>query len=167
MRRSVASVVDVATQNAAIELGMLIGMGKSRRLLAVVGDAEPRPSDLPPGQLTIRRSSSPLANQPTLLREFDSWFRRVAEDIQPQLAEEPLRLLEARQYRAAVVSAVTHLEAVFRSALEKDEKALGRTRSLSALADIAASHGVLTKAEHQRMRSWMRVRNSVVHSGET
>lgn len=50
----------------------------------------------------------------------------VAADTQLQLAEETLRLLDARDYPAAVISAVTHLDALLREALEKDETLPGR-----------------------------------------
>lgn len=61
------------------------------------------------------------------------WFKRcaarlgclhrvtVAADTQLRLAEETLRLLDALDYSAAVLSAVTHLDALLREALEKDE----------------------------------------------
>ncbi len=67
------------------------------------------------------------------MRPTTIWFKRfaarlgclhrvaVAADIQPRLADETLRLLGARDYPAVVISAVTHLDALLRAALEKDE----------------------------------------------
>ena len=90
----------------------------------------------------------------------------VAADIRPRLAEEPLRLLEVREYRAAVISAITHLESLLRRALDKEEKLAGRAYSLRPLAELAGSRGLLVDEEQLRVREWMRVRNMVVHSQE-
>lgn len=174
MRRSVAAVVDVTTQNTILELGMLMGMRKALHTLIVV-EASTIPSDLgndtvaphskgPIASVIVRRSKGPIANQPDLLQDFESWFRRVAADIRPRLSEEPLRLLGIREYRAAVTSAITYLEALLRTALEKEEKLPGRAYSLGSMADFAFQRGLLTAAEHARIRDWMRVRNVVVHS---
>jgi hypothetical protein len=159
----VAAVVDVTTQNTILELGMLMGVSRRPQLLVVVEDDAVLPSDVA-GLLVVRRAKQPVADQPGFLESLEGWFRRVAADIQPLLAEEPLRLLAAREYRAAVISAVTHLESLLRSALEKEERRPGRAYSLGPLADLAARRELLTNHEHQRLRDWMRVRNMVVHS---
>jgi hypothetical protein len=166
MRRSVAAVVDVTTQNTILELGMLIGMSRPLQTLVVVEEGAVLPSDLA-NQVVARRAKGPIADQPALLHKFEDWFRRVAADIQPRLAEEPLRLLSVREYRAAVISGIIHLESLLRAALEKDEKLPGRAYSLGPLAELAARRELLTAAEHQRIRDWMRVRNMVVHSQES
>ncbi|WP_443147732.1 SIR2 family protein [Nitrospira sp.] len=166
MRRSVAAVVDVTTQNTILELGMLMGMQKPLQTLVVVEEGTVLPTDLA-NQRIARRAKGPVADQPKLLHSFDEWFRGVAADIQPRLAEEPLRLLGAHEYRAAVTSAITHLESLLRTALEKEENLLGRAYALRSLAGLAAKRGLLTEAEHQKLRDWMPVRNMVVHSQES
>lgn len=166
MRRSVAAVVDVTTQNTILELGMLMGMKKPLQTLVVVEEGTVLPTDLA-NQRIARRAKGPVADQPELLHSFEEWFRGVAADIQPRLAEEPLRLLGVREYRAAVTSAITHLESLLRAALEKEEKLPGRAYALGPLAELAARRELLTAAEHQRLRDWMRVRNMVVHSQES
>jgi len=166
MRRSVAAVVDATTQGTMVELGMLMAMRKPLQTLTVVEEGAAIPSDLAK-QMVARREKGPIADQPALLRAFDEWFRRVAADIQPRLAEEPLRLLSVREYRAAVTSAITHLEAVLRAVLEEGERLPGRAYSVGQLSDLAGKRELLTAVEHQRIRDWMRVRNMVVHSQET
>ena len=166
MRRSVAAVVDVTTQNTILELGMLVGMSQQPHVLVVVQEGTALTSDVAL-QMVVRRGKRPVADQPELLKYLEDWFRSVAMDIQPRLAEEPLRLLSAREYRAAVISAVTHLESLLRAALEKDERLPGRAYSLGPLAVLAAQRELLTQSEHQKLREWMRVRNMVVHSQHT
>lgn len=166
MRRSVAAVVDVTTQNTMLELGMLMGMRRPLQTLVVVEERTVLSSDLADHEVA-KRAKGPIADQPALLRTFEDWFRGVAADIQPRLAEEPLRLLGVRQYRAAVTSAITHLESLLRAALEKEERLPGRAYSLGPLAELAARRELLTTAEHQKLRDWMRIRNMVVHSQES
>jgi hypothetical protein len=129
----------------------------------VVEEDSVLPSDVA-NLVVVRRAKKPVADQPGFLESLEGWFRRVVADIQPLLAEEPLRLLVAREYRAAVISAITHLESLLRSALEKEERLLGRAYSLGPLADLAARRELLTDQEHMRIRDWTRVRNMVVHS---
>lgn len=166
IRRSVAAVVDVTTQNTILELGMLMGVPRRPQLLVVVEADAVLPIDVA-DVLVVRRAKQPVADQPAFLETLEGWFRRVAADIQPLLSGEPLRLLAVREYRAAVISAVTHLESLLRSALEKEERLPGRAYSLGPLAELAARRGLLTDQEHQRLREWMRVRNMVVHSQES
>lgn len=166
IRRSVAAVVEVTTRNTILELGMLMSVARRPQLLVVVEEDAVLPNDIA-GQLVVRRTKQPVADQPKFLRSLEAWFRSVAAEIQPRLAEEPLRLLEAREYRASVISAVTHLESQLRSALEKDENLPGRAYSLGPLAELAARRRLLSGDEYQRLRDWMRVRNEVVHSQNT
>jgi hypothetical protein len=162
-RRSVAALVDVTTQNTILELGVLMGVTQRPKLLVVVEGDAVLPSDVA-GQLVLRREKGPVADQPQFLASLEKWFRIVAAEIQPILAGEPLRLLATLEYRAAVTSAVTLLESVLRSALEKEERLRGRAYSLGTLAELAARSELLTPQEHQRVREWMSVRNMVVHS---
>jgi hypothetical protein len=165
MRRSVAAVVDVTTQNTILELGMLMGMSRPLQTLVVLEEGAVLPPDLT-NQIVARRGKGPIADQPALLRSFEEWFRRVAADIEPRLAEEPLRLLGVREYRAAVISAITHLESLLRTAIDKEERLPGRAYSLGPLAELAARRELLTSAEYHRIRDWLRVRNMAVHSQE-
>jgi len=165
MRRSVAAVVDVTTQNTILELGMLMSMSRPLQTLVVVEEGAVLPIDLA-NRIIARRAKGPIADQPTLLRSFEEWFRRVASDIEPRLAEEPLRLLRVREYRAAVISAITHLESLLRTALEKQERLPGRAYSLGPLVDLATRRGLVSSKEHQQVRDWLRIRNMAVHSQE-
>lgn len=165
MRRSVAAVVDVATQNTLVELGMLLGLRKPLRTLVVVEDTGVLPSDTA-NLIVVNRSKKPLADQPALLEALEKWFRNVVDEIRPALDDEPLRLLDAREYRAAVISAVTRLESLLRSLLEREEPLPGRAYSIGQLSQLATARGLLLPTEQQRLRDWMRVRNTVVHTGE-
>jgi hypothetical protein len=159
-------VVDVATQNTMVELGMLLGLRKPLRTLVVVEEAATLPPDVA-NLMVVQRTRGPLADQPAFLQALERWFQQVADEIRPALEEEPLRLLNAREYRAAVIAAITHLESFLRLVLEKEEPLPGRAYSLGLLSELAAARGLLLPEEQRRLREWMRIRNMVVHSQES
>lgn len=165
MRRSVAAVVDVTTQNTMLELGMLMGMHKLVQSLVVVEEGATLPSHLAK-KMVVQRAKRPIADQPALLSALEDWFRRVASEIQPRLAEEPQRLLGAREYRAAVISSITHLESLLRGTLEREERLPGRAYSLGPLAELAVRRELLSEEEYVQIRDWIRIRNMAVHSQE-
>lgn len=161
--RSVAAVVDLSTPNALLELETLLRISTPSRILVVVDQGAALPTAFPRVRV-VRRSMQPIADQPAFLEDLENWFRLIAAEIQPRLEAEPLRLLEAREYRAAVISAMTHLESLLRSALDKEERFPGRAYSMRPLAELAVQRELLTPQEYQKLRDWIQVRNMVVHS---
>jgi uncharacterized protein YutE (UPF0331/DUF86 family) len=166
MRRSVAAVIDVSSQNTLLELGMILEMRPPLRIL-VVGEAHAvLPWDVA-NLRAVRRNNAPIADQPELLATLRTWLRDVAAELQPRLAEEPQRLLGVREYRAAVISAMTLLESVLREVIfEIPEKIATRARSLGQLVEMAEDRSLISAEEKQRIREWLRIRNMVVH-GQT
>lgn len=168
MRRSTAAVVDVATQNTMIELGMLMARRENIRTLPVVeeGTGTMLPINLY-DIMYVRRTRAPIADQPLFLESMEEWFALIGNEIRPTLEDEPLRLLRSREYRAAVIAAVTYLETFLRLALERHEELpSSRPVPLGWLSEAASKMGLLNADEKDRMRSWMRIRNRVVHSQE-
>jgi hypothetical protein len=78
---------------------------------------------------------------------------------------EPRRLFEVREYRASVISAMTLLEAKLRERFNKVPwPQARRPLSMRSLIDQALAEGLVTPEVRNRIDSWMRVRNEVVHS---
>jgi hypothetical protein len=165
MRRSVAAVVDVSTQNTLIELGMMMSSPRPLKALVVAAVGAAPAADLARSTF-VSRDARPLADQPDFLRVVEAWFRLVAEEINPALADEPLRLLNAKEHRAAVVSAITLLESVLRSVLERKEPLPGRAHSIGPLVDLATTRQLLMPDEQRQIREWTRIRNTAVHGQE-
>ena len=165
IRRSVAAIADASTQNTIAELWMIMSSKKIATTLVVVEQGASVPFDAD-GLVILRRSNTPLADQPDLLTAMHSWLTNVASRIQPVLQEEPARLLGAREYRAAVMSAMALLEATLRSALEKSERLPGRAYSLLQLSELAAQREIFSPQEFRTVREWMRIRNMVAHLQE-
>ena len=88
----------------------------------------------------------------------------TAEALRPNLMAEPQRLLNQREYRAAVVSAITLLESRLRQVAEVDEDSRGRLLAIGRIAELALKRGLVTQDEYPELRHWIAVRNSAVHS---
>lgn len=173
MRRSTAVVLDVSSQNTYFELGLIRSIERSIPTLVIVQDELPQGAlagldlgrDVPAHEFRVlHRSSRPISEQPGVLEQMEHWFRTVATRIAPELAEEPLRLFEVKQYRAAVIAAMTYLESLLRRRMEfpvvNKERFLGMNRIVSAAAEVQ----VLTADEIGQIREWMKVRNAAVHT---
>lgn len=127
-------------------------------------------------QVPASARSFPIIHRNSLLtEEADAFIEQLAEKLREIAADmgidrnqEPRRLLEAKEYRAAVISAMTLLEAWLRDQLNKGTWTdVRRPASLRQLLDLGATHGViqLRPADAHRLANWIKVRNEAVHTG--
>lgn len=101
--------------------------------------------------------------------EFVMSLIRSLKDIAPrQLARqtsEPQRLLDMREYRAAIISALSLLEVTLRKKLDlAPAQSVNRPMSMSRLLDLATNQGLVNVDQESTIRSWMRIRNEVAHT---
>src|SRR5205085_1086596 len=98
------------------------------------------------------------------VEELARQLREIANQIGGQL-DEPRRLYEAKEYRAAVISAMTLLETTLRQRLEKEFGTDYAKRPLTRhLIDHAAERQMISRDAKERIYHWMRVRNEAVHT---
>ncbi len=98
-----------------------------------------------------------------LLEEFDGWFKRLSDRVGPVLVEEPERLLKAKEYRAAVVSAISVLEMELRLALDDSSDRDRRFLPGLALIEEAIDRGLVDLSWRARIQNWWKERNLIVH----
>ena len=99
------------------------------------------------------------------ITELGNRLRAIAIESGVGRSAEPRRLFEAKEYRAAVISAMTLLEATLRERLNKSSwPNVRRPLSLRSLIDLAVEQQIIPSEFKQRADSWMRLRNEVVHS---
>jgi hypothetical protein len=115
----------------------------------------------------------PVLQRPNVITDnpegFISDLRGTLQDIAAQAGiespAEPQRLFQAREYRAAVISAMTLLESKLRERLNKLPWPLTRRPlSMPALLDLAVEQQVIPQTLRIRVDPWIRTRNEVVHS---
>ncbi len=155
-------VVDASTSFTVAEARMA-ERGKRSKVLIISADAARLPRDL---------SDNSVVNRPDLvsgdvgdfLRRLEDWFLGATEDLAPTLEEEPTRLLKAREYRAAVVAAITLLEARLRRGRVNSKSESPRSIPLRTMLIDALTSELISNQQHQQILTWTKLRNEVVHN---
>jgi hypothetical protein len=88
---------------------------------------------------TVRRPSSPTVDDQDFVRRIQDWLRTAAQELAPRFAAEPARLLEKGEFRAAVVAALTSLEAALRERLPISPDPKNRPIALTQLLELGQS----------------------------
>ena len=137
---------------------------KALRLIIVVTDHEQAPlsaQDLP----IIRRPNIITEDPEDFIGQLGETLRRLSAELGVSRQAEPQRLLQAKEHRAAVISAMTLLEAKLRERLDKAPwPQTRRPMSMRSLIDVATEQGIISRPFKDRLDAWMRLRNEVVHS---
>lgn len=137
---------------------------KVLRLIVVVTDLEQAPPSAQ-GFPIIVRPNIVNDDPETFIVNLRNTLRGISADMGLGRQAEPQRLLEAKEYRAAVISAMTVLEAELRERLNKTPwPQTSRPMSIRSLIDRAVEQGTISPALKQRLDAWMRLRNEAVHS---
>jgi len=116
LERSAVIVVELSSPWTLAELRMAIARGSKHRVLVITTDPGRIPSDLV-GLEYLVRPDALTGDLESFLEKLSSWFSRVAADFGRRISDEPIRLYEAREYRAAVIAAVALLEVALRERL--------------------------------------------------
>lgn len=164
--RSAVVVVDACTSQTMAELRVAIVKENVRGLLVITEATAPISVPDLARIAVIERPPIPIPEESGFLGLVGSWLREQSRDLGPQLSEEPTRLLQKREYRSAVISAMTLLETALRDRVGADEFHPGRVYGLGALLDVAMRQERISRDHYKQLRDWMRIRNVAAHSEE-
>lgn len=156
-------VVDASTPNTAFELQMAL-VKKQERVFVILEEGAQLPPDLL-GQFYLRRPKGSESESEEFRQTLDSWFEKIANELRPVLVKEPERLLKKREYRAAVISAMTLLESELIKRI-REKRIASKFISMNRAVEAAVEAKMITKKEAGNIKEWMFVRNQVVHLGE-
>ncbi|MBY5416153.1 SIR2 family NAD-dependent protein deacylase [Rhizobium leguminosarum] len=170
MDRAVAIVVEVGSSWTAAELRLALSRSKE------VGSSAGRA----PLVIQVGKTRSPIvSSEPSLsllltietVTDDEQGLQRLLDalrNVAPSVAEqehEPERLLEAEEYRAAVISAISLLEGTLRRALDKpDWSRVRRPMSMSQLLELAMSQQLVDLPDPALIKDWVKIRNNAVHT---
>jgi hypothetical protein len=165
MERAAIVVADLSSKNALLEVGMVLSRdGPAKPLIIITDDESSIPFDVGSYKV-IRRPRTLEDDSPMFIRAIESAFADAFSRISPALEDEPNRLLEKKEYRAAVISAFSLLEHGLRQLLEEAEPNFFTSRlSLMRLLEYALRQGVLSSREFEKLRDHARLRNRIAHS---
>lgn len=137
---------------------------KPFQLIVVVNDIDKVPVSIHSFRV-LRRPNLLTDDAEGFVADLGGTLRAIAEAAGMKRQAEPRRLFEVREYRASVISAMTLLEAKLRERFNKVPwPQARRPLSMRSLIDQALAEGLVTPEVRNRIDSWMRVRNEVVHS---
>jgi hypothetical protein len=85
---------------------------------------------------------------------------------EPSRGDEALRLLDAGEYNAAIIAAMSHLEATLRQRLDKEQwDEVRRPMTLRSLVDRALEAGLIQYDGRSFVADWIPLRNRIAHTG--
>lgn len=163
LSRAVIVVVDASSEATLAEMGMAMARTEQSHIMLVLEEGAQLPTSLRNVQVVVRPDLTSIEIQPFLER-FQEWIEERAAEVGPRLSDEPMRLLEAREYRAAIVSAITHLEASLRDRLDLPLSERKRIVSIRQMLELAREQRLLGKYESQQVLHWLKIRNEIVHT---
>jgi hypothetical protein len=161
--RTLLFLADVSAPTALFELEVASSKLDPSRIL-VIANATMIPPHDERGMYFLMRPDLMSADPEGFLDSIRLWFTEAAERFAPSLASEPLRLLNAQEYNAAVITAVTLLETTLRDRLNVPAST-SRRRALRELLDEADKLALLGKVQVPQILEWLRTRNEIVHGG--
>lgn len=156
-------VIEAQDRRTLYELKELKKMIRKKKVLVVSDDTSYSDSDQV--WTVIRRPQKLWESDEYLLNEFlseiDRWFADISEELRPELEAEPLRLLQKREYRAALISALGLLEIHLRAYYgDKHTPYSMLIKKLLYIDDrIPQKFG-------RDVHEWIRLRNMAVHGGQ-
>ena len=137
---------------------------KLLRLIIIVTDRGQAPASAD-GLPIVLRPNVISEDPESFLNELGHLLRNFAEEMGVRRRAEPQRLLEAKEYRAAVISAMTLLETKLRERLDKIPwPQTSRPMSVRSLVELAGERHLLDPQRRRKLDEWARLRNEVVHS---
>lgn len=165
IERSAIVVADLSSPNTMFEVGMAISQeGMAKPLILIAEDQSTVPFDVANHQV-LRRPRSLDEESPNFIKAIETAFSEAFSRISPSLEDEPNRLFQKKEYRAAVIAAFSLLEHDLRQLFELSGLDIFSSRStLGMMLEYAKKEEVFTAKEYQRIRSHMSVRNRIAHT---
>ncbi len=161
--RSNIVVADVTSEFTIFELSMALQRDDVKVLL-IKEQNSPIPSDFQ-GLLYLERTKDAFSDI-SFLERIEDFFRNAAEEVSGEAESEPERLLAKKEYRAAVISAITLLENSCRRHLGKTQFRDYRY-SLVRVLDVMFKEERLDQRRYAVLREALQARNLLVHTDET
>lgn len=173
MDRSAAIIVEVGSSWTTMELKLALARVKEGEIdvsgrrsprVIILSDRDSSPPDsVDLNRLQIQRISTQRDSDDAVTRLIGALRQIVPVDLERKA--EAKRLFDAKEYRAAVISAMSYLEATLRERLDKpDWGRVNRPMALRNLLQLATERHIIHQVELGKIENWVRIRNEAVHS---
>lgn len=164
MDRAKLIVADITSQSVVSEVGMVLSKNmRSRNILFIREEETLVPIDLIEFAMIVRPSQPNLGEDNGFIKSIAEWFKDLSEKFRPVFENEPGRLLEKGEYRAAVITVFTLLENQLKIYFELQQPDY-KPRSLRVLLNKAFEVGLINEELLPLLNNWLSIRNKLVHS---
>lgn len=106
-----------------------------------------------------------LDDPSSLVAAVQSWLAARARELRDHVLDEPNRLFQMREYRAALILAVGGVEVLLRERLQRQEHDIDARFTLGRLLDAAIRRQLIGEPDADALRQVLRIRNEAVHTG--
>lgn len=160
--RATLVVADASTPAALSELGM--ATAKRRRIIIIAEKGSKIPLDIDQFAY-IQRSNLYKPPDQKFISALEKIFKKFSKELEEKLYDEPRRLLEKKEYRAAVISSFSLLETELREISminASDEQKVFRF-TLGRTLEMAKRYELISPNEFRQLKDWWNIRNRLVH----
>lgn len=154
-------VIDISVITSPYDIWAFLGK-TTKRTLIIIEEGVEIPEEFKKSRYLIRPFHTEVPTE-RFLQKLRDFFEKFSISIQDELYGEPLRLLDKKEYRAAVISAMTLIESELREKLGARGKEEIRMRPTSYLVQMALHAELLSRADSMILREWLMIRNRLVH----
>lgn len=166
IERSSVVVIDISNQTTLFEFGIVKSIkAKSKKIKTLL--ISERDSTIPyefSNEQYLIRPNDIFENIDEFTIILEHAFSELYQELQAGFEDEPIRLLKKKEYRAAVVSAITLLETQLRNRIEKKFDLRFKPYSMRQLLELAFKEELIEKNYYKDLIEWVMVRNKLVHS---
>jgi SIR2-like protein len=156
-------VVDTSSDYTLQELRLALKQMASSRILIVTPAGVSLPIDIAEATV-LPRPDIASADPEDFLNRLGTWLSTAEQEYAPTLTDEPNRLLQAGEYRAAVIAAITLLESTLRERYKQTSASYSRPTPLKTLLEMAQEDGRLGNIPIETAQGWLAIRNQAVHT---
>ena len=165
IERSAMVVADLSSANTIFEVGMIQAKSGITKPVILITDGQASIPFEIAKQNVIMRSKSIEEESLAFFKLVEEAFAEAFKRVSPSLEDEPNRLIEKKEYRAAVIAAFSLLEHDLRKLyLKSTSKVMLGRYNLTLLLDYAHETTLLTGEEYKQLRAHAMIRNRITHS---
>lgn len=156
MSRAELVVADIANRAALSELMSNRSKIIGRRLCVIVDETLQQRIELTAdlGNLVYINRLRDLFGEggDAFVARLNDWFALSAADTRPRLEEEPARLLKAKEYRTAIIAAISVLEKRLRERLSQRRFHTKKSFATNPMIDEAVQEAIITPQQREQLK---------------
>jgi len=160
--RAFLVVVEVSTEFTLTEARIAMRRKPAGRTFIVSEEDVSLPTDMRHATAHVRPPYAAVEDN-GFLADVAHWLRDASSGAESSFANETDRLLQAKEYRAAVISAITRLEVALKRRLDIPMETRGRAMPIGHIIRLAGREELLGGHGPDEVFQWLRVRNDAVH----